>query len=359
MPEIFQFIAVLAVKVNTLSFGEQRRTRRELSDIFLKLFNNVLSSRTITSSSELYLSNDGEKSDSNSDLAASSTTVNEKGNNEESSQSQYNRSGQLVQENLAKVLTEIVPNLYVILNDPDKTNAAFSSILTNFIMPLIKSKYFLYPAVDYVTNLLLVVISYPQSQKIWKGAVGDIIMDQRFLNLSIPKAEKWKQITNRWAHADKERLQDYINRLLSHGSNSNVLFGWSEQEATYTHRNLNRLAYIFLSGGSDGYLLNMEDVIEKMEDAIQAENSVDSLRSEVFNCLRAIILKVNPTHLVNIWTFVYSELYNTFTKVLSIYSLGKIAPEYQQKEPAFLRGLTSACKLLDLLLILGIEEFNM
>lgn len=358
MPEIFQFISVLAVKVNTLSFGEQRRTRRELSDIFVKLFNNALSSRTIASSSELYLPNDSEKFDSNSDLVTSSTAVNEKGNSEDPSQSQYNRSGQLVQENLANVLAEIVPNLHVILNDSDKTNSALSTILTNFIIPLIKSKYFLYPAVDYATTLLSIVISYPQSQKIWKGAVGDIIMDQRFLNLSVPKAEKWKKITNKWAHADKDRLQDYISRILSHGSNSNVLFGWSEQEATYTHRNLNRLAYIFLSGGSDGYLLNMKDVIEKMEDAIHAESSIDSLRSEVFNCLRAIILKVDPTHLANIWTFVYSELYNTFTKVLSIYSCGKIAPEYQQKEPVFLRGLTSACKLLDLLLILGVEDFN-
>lgn len=122
----------------------------------------------------------------------------------------------------------------------------------------------------------------------------------------------------KWAQSDKDRLQDYINRLLSHGSNSNVLFGWSDQEATYTHRNINRLSFIFLSGSSDGYMLNIKSVTEKLEEIMSSETVADTLRNEVFTCLRAIILRVDPTHLSTIWTFVYSELYKTFTMVFNL-----------------------------------------
>lgn len=47
MPDIFRFISVLATKVDTLTFGEQRRVRRDLNDIFVRLFNPVLSTKSI------------------------------------------------------------------------------------------------------------------------------------------------------------------------------------------------------------------------------------------------------------------------------------------------------------------------
>lgn len=366
MPDVFRFISVLATKVDTLSFGEQRRVRRDLSDIFLKLFNNVLSLRSIVSASDhvsLLSSVDTEKEKSDQ---ASDMTSNAEKDEEISTQStvgllpqtQATKAVNLLQESLAAALIEVVPTFGSILNDSDKATTALSSIVTNFIFPTVKSKAFPHSFPPRLITLLNIIMSQPQSQKTWKSSVGDMILDQRFLDMTVSQSERWKDITRKWATSDKERLQDYISRLLSHGSNSNVLFGWSDQEATYTHRNLHRLAFIFLSGTNDGYLLNMKNVIHKLGEVMASETAADSLRSDVFTCLRAIILKVDPTHLSTIWTFVYTELYKTFEIVFSIYSSGEISPENKTKEQVFLKGLVSACKLLDLLLVLGLEEFH-
>lgn len=359
MPDVLRFISVLAIKVDTLSFGEQRRIRRDLSDIFLRLFNPVLSSRSIISPTADHSVTTliDEKADSSSGRPSISEK-NEDTTTPATTQTPALKSGKLLQEDLASALVEVVPSLSLILNDNDKVITALSSIATNFILPSAKLKTFPSSFSPCSVTLLYTVMSQPASQKAWKGIVGDIIFDQRFLNMNTSQAEKWKPIISKWAHADKERLQDYISRLLTHGSNSNVLFGWNDQESTYTHRNLKRLAFIFLSGGNDGYLLNMKSLIQKFNEVMMTETSVDSLRSELFTCIRAITLKVDPIHLSNIWSFVYTELYKTFELVFSIYSSGKPVPENESKEKVFFRGLVSACKLLDTLLVLNIEDFN-
>lgn len=351
MPDIFRFISVLATKVDTLTFGEQRRVRRDLNDIFVRLFNPVLSTKSIITAT----TSDNATFDEKAELGTD--TLLEKGE-DSSSQATSTKSGKLIQEKLTSALIEIVPTLQTILTDNDKVIAALSTIVTNFISPAAKLKTFPKSFPLSMVTLLNTVISQPGTQKAWRTTVGDIIFDQRFLNMSFAQAEKWKPIVDTWAHADKERLKDYMSGLLSHGSNSNVLFGWTDQESTYTHRNLKRLAFIFLSGRGDGYLMNMKTLTQKLNEVILTETSVDSLRNEVFTCIRAIILKVDPTHLTAIWTFVYTELYKTFESVFSIYSGGEVVSENKVKEGVFFKSLVSACKLLDLLLVLNIQDFN-
>lgn len=357
MPGVFRFISVLATKVDTLSFGEQRRIRRDLSDVFSKLFNIVLSSRAIVAASDSGAASADPEKEKTDQPETLGSPENDSSLNL-ASQVQAGKAGNLLHENLAVALIDVVPSLGLILNDSDKVNTSLSTIVANFIVPAAKSKAFPNSFSPRLTQLLLTLISQPGSQKAWRSYVGDIIFDQRFMGMNPGQSDKWKEITQKWANADKDRLQDYISRLLSHGSNSNVLFGWSDQEATYTHRNINRLSFIFLSGTSDAYLLNIKNVIEKLDEIMSSETVADTLRSEVFTCLRAIILKVDPTHLSTIWTFVYSELYKTFTMVFSIYSSGEVSVENLAKKKVFLKGLVAACKLLDMLLVLGLEDFN-
>lgn len=352
MPDVFRFIAVLAKKVDTLSFGEQRRIRRDLSDVFIRLFNTVLSSRSIVAAS------DASGLAAETEQGSEPVLSNENDSTTALATTSVGKTGNALHENLAASLIDVVPSLGFILNDNDKITTSLTTIVANFIAPAAKSKAFPSSFSQRLTTLLLTVMSQPGSQKAWKTSIGDIIFDQRFMNMNPIQSSKWKDITQKWAQSDKDRLQDYINRLLSHGSNSNVLFGWSDQEATYTHRNINRLSFIFLSGSSDGYMLNIKSVTEKLEEIMSSETVADTLRNEVFTCLRAIILRVDPTHLSTIWTFVYSELYKTFTMVFSIYQNGEVSTEQLAKQKIFLKGLVSACKLLDMLLILGLEDFN-
>lgn len=344
-PEVFMFIAAMAQKGETATFSDPRRVRRELADIFLRLFNLALSSKSVTATQDAV-----ETQILNEKLSAPSSA----------SESVHELSADdapqgKVQESLATSFKQVIPHLRVILNDSDKVTSALSSIVSTLISTAAKSKSFPASFSKDLTMLLLAVMndSQTQSAKVWKPTVGDMILDQRFLKLPVAQAELWKPIVAKWASSDKERLQDYTNRLLSHGSNSNVLFGWSEQESTYRRLNLNRLAYIFLCGNNDGYLLDMKHIGQVLEDVLAAETSVsESVRSEVYTCLQAMVIKLDPSYLVSIWTFVYSELEKTFSGLLT-------NDIEQYKEGPLLKNLTAACKLLDILLVLGIEDFKM
>lgn len=353
LPDVFRFVSVIANKVELVNFGEQRRVRRDLSDLFLRLFNLSLSSRSIISSVV----------DAPSTTLAEKIAVSDPGfistdsladKTDEFTGSASNAgtnlaSGKVVQESLAQALEEVIPSLRAILKDNDKVLTALTSIVTTLISTAAKSKNFPTSFTPQLTSLLQAVMKEPQSQKAWKPTVGDLILDQRFLNMPVTQAESWKGLVSKWANADKERFQDYIARLLTHGSNSNVLFGWADQESTNRKRNLDRLSFIYLSGNSDGYLLNMRTVISKLEEIMTAEPAV---KAEVYTCLRAIVLKLDPTHLVSIWTFVYTELEKTFNSVLTIDDVKNIKDDH-------LKVLVSACKLLDTLLVLNIEDFKM
>lgn len=276
------------------------------------------------------------------------------GNNDELvSSSQNVTAGKIVQESLASSLEEIIPSLHAILRESDKVMTALTSIVSTLISTTAKSKTFPSSFTPHLTSLLQAVMSEPQSQKCWKVVVGDLILDQRFLNMPLSQAEKWKVLVAKWAQADKERLQDYTTRLLTNGSNSNVLFGWSDQESTNGRRNLNRLAYIFLCGNSDGYLLNMRSIISKLDEILASEtSSTESVRAEVYTCLRSIVIQLDPSHLTSLWTFIYTELEKTFG--------GLLETEAQQKiTGSQLKIIVSACKLLDTLLVLGLEDFKL
>lgn len=348
-PDLFRLIAIMAEKAEHSHIGDQRRVRRDLSDIFLRLFNISLSSRSIVFAA----AQDANETAALSEKLAALAMESSESVNEVSADESTVLGGRLVQDSLASSLQQVVPSLRTILHDSDKVLSALSSIMSSLISTAVKSKSFPASFTTDLTSLLMSVMNEPRSQKVWKPTVGDIILDERFLTMPLLQAEKWKPLVAKWAQADKERLQDYTGRLLAHGSNSNVLFGWSEQESTYRRRNINRLSYIFLCGTNDGYLLNMHQVVNKLEEVLAATSSVtESVRAEVYTCLRAIATRVDSSHLVSMWTFVYTELEKTFNGLLN-----KDLESF--KDGPLLKSLVAACKLLDTLLVLGIEDFKL
>lgn len=348
LPDVFRFMSVMANKADSVKFGEQRKIRRELADAFVKILNLSLSSRSMLSSSTppelvtpsqdrmVLLDPSGAYTDVMDNEPAITTTP-----------------GKVAQDAFPLALEEVIPSLHVILwEDSDKVTTSLSTIISTLSSPPAKAKNFPASFTPELILLLKTIIATRGSDKAWKPLLGDLVLDQRFLDMSPSQAQTWKPIVRRWAQADKERLQDYTNRLLTHGSNSNVLFNWSDSETTNQRVNLTRLAYIFLCGPEDGYLLNINEIVNTLEDMLPTEPtapSVESVHAEVFTCLRAIILNVEPRYLVSIWTFVHTELEKAFNVLLE-------RPRQVTQEE--LRTLVSACKLLDQLLVMGLEDFK-
>lgn len=337
LPHVFKFAGILARKLDLTHFGDQRRVRRELSDVFMKVFNMCISSaRNIVSmtapSSEVPTS----MSEHMAALDPSGASfVND-------DDEPVAVTGKIVLEELAKALTEMLPALRAILAyDSDKVAVVFNGIITTLIVPAFKSKNFPTSLSPALTTLLLTLTSQPDTSKIWTQVIGDIILEQRFMSISLVQAQSWQALVSKWATADKLRLQDYIGRILTHGSTATV-FSWADNATTVTAMlNLRRLAYIFLCGGPGAYLLNMQQIIGKLEEVLV---TCPAATAAVYECMRAVVLRVDARYLSSWWTVIYTQLNKTFSQVL--------------KGSSDVQEVASACKLLDTLLLLGLEDFK-
>lgn len=299
LPLVLQFISVVAYKVDHVKFGEQRKIRKDLADLFTRLLSYTLTTRE--SSSE---------------------------------NSQDDSSG----EELVITLREIVPGLRNILVDTDKVHTALTNMMMNMIVPASKSKIFPKNMSSELLGLLVTIMEFPQGHRSWRNIIGDIIFEQRFMNMSPSQAKEWMPVIKRWIGFDKERLKDYINRLNT--SNSVVLFG-SSDETSVRKCNINRLTYLIL-GTDDFIFINIRDLSTKLEEMMTVSPDVIA---EVFTCFRALVLRVDSQHLAPLWTLIYTHLLHTFQEVRS-----------GQGE---LKTVISACKLLDMLLCVGPEDFQL
>jgi hypothetical protein len=331
IPSVLRFIKVMAEKVDAVKFGEQRKVRKDLSDIFLKLLSFALSSRSLVRPDSWKPENEKEPA-TTPDSPLPGTPP----------QTPLTAGGPVLkQEELAKALEWVLPSLRIIVNDPDKTQGALANIVNSLLYPSLRQKSQM-SLPDYLLSLLQVLTQVPQSEKSWKSLVGDALFDPRFLAITANQASQWTPIISRWAQYDKERIKEYVLKLSSYGTNSNVLFGWSDQESTIQGQNLDRLGYLFLCGSRDGFALNFKDLTDKLERLFAGGNI-----PHVFTCLRAIILSVESTHLAPVWTFLYSQLWATFNVFL------------RQEKPVDFDNVLAACKLLDTLLVVNPEDFQM
>ena len=349
VPDMLKLIGVIAEKLEFVKFGEQRKIRKDLGDIFLKLLNFAFSTKPTLSSTASPLS----------ELAsANSSTTYLEDSVEFSASTGLRRS-----EELSRALQQVVTSsLRAILIDNDRIYSSLSSITSHLIAPAVKSKQFPNSFTPYLLDSLQAVMMFSSGagsstitatpsgnndvqRSPWKQTVGDAFFDQRFISLlSVQQAILWKPVISRWAQFDKDRIKDYLTRLSTHGmSNSTVLFGaWSDQENINKRHNIRRLGYLILCGDEDGLMLNMSDLCAKLEDLC---NDL-SIKGEVFTCLRAIILKIDSRLLAPVWTLVYSQLQETFESL-------------QESQTIDLKLLLSACKLLDTIIVLAPEDFRL
>lgn len=355
LPGILSIIAVMGLKVDSIKFGAQRRVRKDLSENFMKLLVYSLT-RPPTLNSNNHLSTPGTpvledekvsklRQESPIPSASSSSTITLSGPK---------------QEDLFRVLeSTVLPALRAIVNeDSEKVLSALSTIFQHGIIPTLKSKTF----PDGITPLTLDLIStiinkFPQSTKIWKPVIGDVVFDNRFMLIGYSAIVGWMPILGKWALTDKERIRDYIFKISSYGSNT-TLFNWSDQNKVI-QANLNRLALLFIcskysttdvarariDGGSWTDMVDYKHLTKQFEELLT--DGQGKLGAQIFCCLRAIIMSINPNRLAPIVTFTYHQLQRVFVDVLN--KNNKVSSQ----------TLISACKLLDVVLVLNPEEFQL
>ena len=116
--------------------------------------------------------------------------------------------------------------------------------------------------------------------------------------------------------------------------------------------NLRRIALLILCANNDYFAGELPGLLQKLEDLLAAtgSSSPSSLtRAEIFMVLRALTLKTSTTTLIPFWPLINTEL----QEALSAVPLGQHQESYNPY------SMLQACKLLDTLLVLSPDDFQL
>ncbi|KAF2023878.1 hypothetical protein EK21DRAFT_118329 [Setomelanomma holmii] len=336
LPTLLEFTAVIGQKVDNTNFGEQRNMRRELADLFSRILTAIFTTRSMGYSQD-------------------SSQVPE---NVESRTITNGSRAQKRASDVVSILTPIVPKLPIILQDNDRVTKIVSDMSTSVIGPSFRAKSFPENVSRNLLDLLQSLTKVAISNKLLKKDISDAFNDPRFFNTPpLVLKDSWLPILAQWTQSDKERMPELLAKM-SAPTTAGIMFGVgassARQEADRkTQLNLRRVALLILASPEDAFTPNVPQILEKVVElltATPATSPSSATRADALVLLRAIILKTSHIHLASLWPVIGGEL----TAALS-----SLLPDARNKEHYNTAGIIQACKLLDELVVLDPDDFQL
>ncbi|KAF2122140.1 Dopey, N-terminal-domain-containing protein [Lophiotrema nucula] len=336
LPSLLEFTAVIGQKVDNTNFGEQKKMRKELADLFTRILTAVFTTRSMG-----YLQEPGQ---------AAAT--------EKTSSSTNGSVGQKRAVDVVSILTSIVPHLPIILVENDRVATVVTNISTSVVGPTFRAKVFPDNVTKPILDLLYQLCRVAQTNKFWKKEVFDAFNDPRFFStpLALLKSS-WLPILAQWTQSDKDRLPELLSRL-SAPTTAGIMFGVgaasARQEADRkTQLTLRRITLLLLAAPEDSFTPNLPQIMEKLvelQTATPASSPSSATRADMLILLRSIILRSSSIHLAPLWPVINGELTSALSSLL---------PEAENKESYDNKGIVQACKLLDQLVVLEPDDFQL
>ncbi|KAF9731537.1 hypothetical protein PMIN06_009588 [Paraphaeosphaeria minitans] len=341
LPLLLEFTAVIGQKVDNTNFGEQRKMRKELADIFQRILTAVFTTRPMGHFQEPNSGQSNSKLMIDKSPLLTNTALSQK------------RAADVV-----SVLNAIVPHLPIILVENERVTTVVTNIATSVIAPTFRTKTFPEHVSKDVLDLLQALAGVAQGNKFWKKELYDAFNDSRFFSTPLPLLrESWLPILAQWAHSDKDRLPELLSRL-SAPTTAGIMFGVgassARQEADRkTQFTLRRIALLVLASAEDAFTSNLPAIMTSITElltATPASSPSSTTRADVFVLLRALIFKTSSIHLASLWPTINAELTSALSSLL---------PEAANREHYNNAGIIQACKLLDALVILDPDDFQL
>jgi len=335
LPTLLEFAAIIGQKVDNTNFGEQRKIRRELADSFARILTAIFTTRSMS-----YLQDSHQGADEQCTKLTNGTRA-------------HNRANSVV-----TVLTAIAPKLPIVLVENERVTKVVSDISTSVIGPVFRAKNFPENVSRGMLDLLRELTEISPSNKLLKKDIYDAFNDAKFFHTPLPiLTEAWIPILAQWIQSDKERIPELLARLTA-PTTAGIMFGVgaasTRQEADRkTQLTLKRIALLILASPEDSFTLNIPQILEKIVELVSATpaSSPSSItRADITVLLRAIILKTSPVHLSTFWPVVNGELTSALSSLL---------PGATSKEHYNNAGIIQACKLLDELVVLNPDDFQL
>ncbi|KAH7394112.1 Dopey, N-terminal-domain-containing protein [Phaeosphaeria sp. MPI-PUGE-AT-0046c] len=336
LPMLLEFTAVIGQKVDNTNFGEQRRMRKELSDIFTRVLTAIFTTRSM----------------------GYTHAVDQETAKENSSAMTNGLNAQQRASDVVAILVSIVPKLSLVLVDNDRVAKVVSDMSTSIIGPTFRAKIFPENVSKNLLDLLQCLMKVAQSNKLLRKDISDAFNDPKFFNASLSLIrESWLPILAQWTQSDKERVPELLARI-SAPTTAGIMFGVgaasARQEADRkTQLNLRRIALLVLASPEDAFTPTIPQLLEKIVELFGATNASSpssATRADVILVLRAIILRTSHVHLASVWPIINGEL---------TLSLSSLLPDANNQANYHNAGIIQACKLLDELVVLDPDDFQL
>lgn len=306
---VLNFVAIIAKKLNRSKFGEDKRTRRELSDTFMRYLPNALAENPF---------NYADPSTAFSDL-------------------------QYVVKDIQDILNEEVGS--------DKFNNAVSVIVSQCVSPYFKAKNVAIP--EYVLALAVEIAKVGSKVRNWRTLINDFYFDNKKFSL-LADNKLWDQIIFQWSRYpdNKTKLMNdmlaVIGPKMTSITPALITFNSrNDSEIEAKCQNLLRIAHLLMISPSDFHMLYFQPLIScTCQFLLSAELT---LKEKAWILLRAMLLKFEEQHFIEYWSMITYCLQT---------NLQEFCETLQIQGDIHSGAVFQACKTLDLLLALNLEGFS-
>ncbi|AAS54304.2 AGL187Wp [Eremothecium gossypii ATCC 10895] len=309
--QLLILIAIISEKIAHSQFGQQKRVRKEVSDVFVKYLTSTLAE----------------------DIVA--------------------KNG-VCEANYQDILFILARLQYIVNESPqgDRFGACVSTIVSHCVSPLLKQGKLEVSSPGFM-ELLLAIAPVGAKVRNWKTLLNDIFTDNTKLSMCL-KEDRWNQVIYEWSQYPDNQDKLISDLLLAIGQKGNVITptinpfqGWAESEVDLKCKQMVKLAYLLLIAPPDTYLLYFKQLMSQLEDYLFSTDT--PLKANCFILLRAVFLCIEQMHIADYWSMISHGLQ---TGLQAFYE------SLQIQEPIDAHLVLHMCKCLDLLLVLNIEDFS-
>lgn len=359
---ILRFLNKISVKILKTKHGQSKRINKDISESFIKLLNLCLTIKI--------------GPNQNPNTLSTVLLQNHQENEDEASISAYNKEKIVFRQDVCIALKEIIPFLKVIINDNDKLLTSLTNIVSGLSGYVFRSgaiNFTLIP--DYVIDVLVILSKNDvcREMKPWKSFCQDVLNDTGFFEFGAGAHEKWNIIMKNWILNDESRINDMANNKLilpnSVNNSGTLLFNWNDG-ADILNGNIpviQRLIYLLLINEKDSFISVIGTLISKLDvlyTALRQVTNYCQVQSWIMILLRCIVLKFSDNHIIDLWTLINKSMFFLFTETYEQLSEEQqeieTKSEQATKDDAIFDSIfLQTCKLLDVLVVLDNEEFQL
>lgn len=353
LPLLIEFIAILGDKIHNTNFGEQRRMAKDIGvrfycwyqdlhsfdvqDLFVRLLAATFTIKPIS-----FPQDDADTVGSRAALIGTEAGANE---------------SLAATTDVVTILSSVLPGMVKTLIDADRISTAASTISTQIMGPAFHWKAFPHNINSSFLSILHTMSRVTETSKLWKRDVMEAFNEPKFFSTRslFLIRDGWMPLLRHLTLVDKDRMAEMLSRLTAPTS-AGIMFGVGASSARLeadrkTQVTLRRIAFLILAADDDAFVPNMklmQDKTVELLGATAASSPSSNTRAELYMVFRALALKNAPVHLTSFWPIINAELREVLASMAQIAS----------REVYNITSILQAAKLLDTLLILGIDDFQ-